>query len=373
VPSSPVPDPSGFSDEDPARRSGESRARGESGTGEDRRGARREDDAGAQAADDQVDADERADDALHDAYSRAVIGTARRAGPSVVKIDVARRRGRGSPGGGSGSGFAFTPDGHVLTNSHVVAGGSRFRVTTARGRVLAAERVGEDPHTDLAILRIDAGELPALRLADSRRLRVGQLVIAIGHPLGFEATVTAGVVSAVGRTLRTQSGRLIDEIVQTDAALNPGNSGGPLMTATGEVAGVATAIIRPAQGLCFAIGAHTAAHVVTQLLAHGRVRRSVLGVAGQTVPIDRRVARQLGLGEPSGVFVSDVERAGPAASGGVASGDVIVGFGDDVVRGIDDLHRLLTHERAGQRVRLGVVRGGVRPVRVELEVVPREM
>jgi S1-C subfamily serine protease len=325
---------------------------------------------------------------LLDAYSRAVVDAARQAGPSVVKIDVLAKRGGGrrpppggrdgggSPGGGgddepagSGSGFAFTPDGHVLTNSHVVEGATRLRAVTADGRELEAHLVGDDPHTDLAVLKVVDGDLPALRFADSARLAVGQLVIAIGNPLGFETTVTAGVVSALGRSLRTRSGRLIDEVIQTDAALNPGNSGGPIVTSRAEVAGVATAIIRPAQGLCFAIGANTAQHVVGQLLRFGRVRRSWMGVAAQNVPLVRKLARHHGLGADAGVLVVSVEAESPARVAGVKDGDVIVAFGEKPVRGVDDLHRLLSEEQVGIATRMTVLRG---TAKLEVEVVPRE-
>ncbi len=309
---------------------------------------------------------------LLDAYSRAVVDAARIAGPSVVKIDVLARpggAGRGGEAEGSGSGFAFTPDGHVLTNSHVVDGATRLRAVTPDGSELEAHLVGDDPHTDLAVLRLSGGELPALRFADSSRLAVGQLVVAIGNPLGFETTVTAGVVSALGRSLRTRSGRLIDEIIQTDAALNPGNSGGPLVTSRAEVAGVATAIIRPAQGLCFAIGANTAQHVVGQLLRFGRVKRSWMGVAAQSVPLVRKLARHHGLGVEAGVLVVSVEDASPARVAGVRDGDVIVAFGDKPVRGVDDLHRLLSDEQAGVATPMTLLRG---TAKLEVEVVPRE-
>jgi S1-C subfamily serine protease len=330
---------------------------------------------------------------LLDAYSRAVVDAARQAGPSVVRIDVLARGGRGGDGrggrgrggqpgpgagvpegdreeaSGSGSGFAFTPDGHVLTNSHVVEGASRLRAVTADGRELEAHLVGDDAHTDLAVLKLVDGDLPALRFADSARLAVGQLVIAIGNPLGFETTVTAGVVSALGRSLRTRSGRLIDEVIQTDAALNPGNSGGPIVTSRGQVAGVATAIIRPAQGLCFAIGANTAQHVVGQLLRFGRVRRSWVGVAAQNVPLVRKLARHHGLGVDAGVLVVSVEAASPARHAGVRDGDVIVGFGDRAVRGVDELHRLHTEEQVGISTRMTLLRG---TAKLELDVTPTE-
>jgi S1-C subfamily serine protease len=292
-----------------------------------------------------------------DAYSRAVVGAAERVSPSVVKVDVRHRRSwRPEMEGGSGSGFAFTPDGCLVTNQHVVHRASAFRVSTFDGRVRSADLVGEDPHTDLAVLKVFDADLPALGFAGGP-LRVGQLVLAVGHPLGFECTVTAGVVSALGRSLRSRTGRLIDDVIQTDAALNPGNSGGPLVTAGGRVAGVATAIIRPAQNLCFAIGAGTVQHVVGQLLRHGRVRRSWVGVAAQSVPLLRRVTRHHELDAEAGVLVVSVEAGGPAAGAGLADGDVVVALGDKPVRGVDDLHRLLTEELVGVSTTLTVLRG----------------
>jgi S1-C subfamily serine protease len=293
-----------------------------------------------------------------DAYSRAVVAAAERVSPSVVKIEV------GPAGGGTGSGFVFTPDGFVLTNSHVVHGGGPVRVTAADGRRLAAEVVGDDPETDLAVLRVQASDLPVARLGDSQALRVGQLVVAIGNP-----TVTAGVVSALGRSLRAASGRLIDDVIQTDAALNPGSSGGPLVTATGDVVGVNTAVIRPGQGLCFAIGIDTAAFVTTRLLRDGRVRRAYVGVAGQSVAVPRRLARAHGLAAETAVLVAGVEPGSPGARDGIREGDLIVAFGDRPVGGVDDLHRLLTEAAVGRRTPLEVLRNGAR---LTLEISPGE-
>jgi S1-C subfamily serine protease len=312
----------------------------------------------------QLVAHEREDgDSLLDAYSRAVVAAAERVSPSVVKIEVGREN------GGTGSGFVFTPDGFVLTNSHVVHRGGPVHVTAADGRRLAAEVVGDDPETDVAVLRVHASDLPAVLLGDSQALRVGQLVVAIGNPYGFQCTVTAGVVSALGRALRGASGRLIDDVIQTDAALNPGSSGGPLVTAAGEVVGVNTAVIRPAQGLCFAIGINTAAFVTTRLLRDGRVRRAYIGVAGQSVTVPRRLARVHGLAAGAGVLVAGVEPESPAARAGVRDGDLIVAFDSRPVSGVDDLHRSLTEAAVGRVTAVAVLRRGER---LDLQVVPEE-
>ncbi len=313
---------------------------------------------------------------LLDAYSHAIVSAVERVAPAVVSIEVEAPAGARSTGPGdnpravgAGSAFAFTPDGFVLTNSHVVAAGSSLRVALSDGRRAAARLVGDDPDTDLAVVRADATGLPAAALGDSAALKVGQLVIAIGSPYGFQATVTAGVVSALGRSLRAMSGRLIDDVIQTDAALNPGNSGGPLVTSAGEVVGVNTAVIRPAQGIAFAIAANTAAFVASQLIRHGRVHRSLIGVAGQTVTLPPAAAHALGLSRASTALVASVEERGPAARGGVRAGDLIVAFEDHPVAGVDDLHRLLTGDHAGRRCGLTVLRRGER---LDLTVVPTE-
>jgi len=298
-------------------------------------------------------------DPLMDAYSAAVVSAAERVSPSVVRIDI---RGRGS-----GSGFVFTPDGYVLTNSHVVHGAGRIDVTLAGGDAFAARLVGEDPDTDVAVVRVEAPDLVAAPLGDSSRLKVGQLVVAIGNPLGFQCSVTAGVVSALGRSLRATSGRLIDDVIQTDASLNPGNSGGPLVVASGEVVGVNTAMIHSAQGICFAIAINTVAHVVSQLIREGRVRRSVIGLAGQTVPVLRRVVRYHGLEKETAVLVVSVEDGGPAARAGVRAGDFIVGMAGRAVAGVDDLHKLLTDRLTGVPTTVTVVRGAQK---VDLTVTP---
>jgi S1-C subfamily serine protease len=293
---------------------------------------------------------------LLDAYSQAVVGVARRVSPSVVKIEAGRRADRDPEGGGSG--FVLTPDGHVLTNSHVVHGARKLEVTLADGRRMSGHLVGDDPATDLAVVRLyEPTDLVPVTLGDSATLEVGQLVIAIGNPYGFEATVTAGVVSALGRSLRSRSGRLIDDVIQTDAALNPGNSGGPLCDSRGAVIGVNTAVIRMAQGLCFAIGVNTAKFVVSRLLRDGHVRRSWLGVAGQNVPLPRLQQRAHELAVASGVRVMSVERRSPAEAAGLKPGDVIVGYGMSKVATVDDLHRLLTDEQVGASATLRVIRG----------------
>jgi len=301
------------------------------------------------------------DDALLDAYSNAVTTVVDSVSPSVVNIETSRPDAQGKPrGAGSGSGFIISQDGLVLTNSHVVRGATRIEVALQDGRRPDAVLVGEDPDTDLALLRVYAPNLKAVTLGQSRSLRVGQLVVAIGNPYGFQATVTAGIVSAVGRTMRSNSGRLLDEIIQTDAALNPGNSGGPLVNSRGEVIGVNTAVILPAQGLCFAIGIDTAKLVAGWLVRDGRVRRSFLGLGGQNTRIHRRLVRHFQLSHDSGVLVLQVEPGGPAAVAGVREGDVLVEFAGQPIPGIDALHKLLSGERAGQANRLVVLRGAER-------------
>jgi S1-C subfamily serine protease len=301
------------------------------------------------------------DDALLDAYSRAVVAVAERVSPSVVRIEARPR--------GSGSGFVFTPDGFILTNSHVVHGATAVEVGWPDGRRAEARLVGDDPETDLAVIRTDDASGAAVTLGDSARVRVGQLAVAIGNPYGLHCTVTAGVVSALGRSLRARTGRLIDDVLQTDAALNPGNSGGPLCAASGDVIGVNTAVILPAQGLCFAIAVNTARFVAGRLIRDGRIRRARLGVEGQTTPVDAALARRLGLAVRSGVLAVTIEPDSPAARAGLAAGDLIVGFDDQPVPGIDALHKLLTEARVGARVPLAVVRRGEPRV---LAVVPVE-
>jgi S1-C subfamily serine protease len=301
-----------------------------------------------------------------DAYSRAVVGAVDLVGPSVLHIQVENA---GRPAG-AGSGVLFTPDGYALTNSHVIAGGTRIRATAADGRVSAASVVGDDPETDLAVLRLDAPAPAFARLGNSRQLRVGQLVVAIGNPLGFQATVTAGVVSALGRSLRARSGRLIDSVIQTDAALNPGSSGGPLVNATGEVVGINTAIIAGAQGICFSISSNTVEFVAARLIREGRVRRCFIGVAGQNVVLPRRLSRFHGLEQSSAVLVQSTGAGGPARKAGVLDGDIIIAADGVAVADIDDLHRLMTEERVGRSMPLAVLRLGQK---LDLAVTPAEL
>lgn len=301
------------------------------------------------------------EDELLDAYSRAVVGAADRVGPSVVKIDVeipSRAQRRAGGGAGSGSGFVFAPDGLVLTNSHVVSGAQTIRVTLQDGRVLVADLVGDDPDTDLAVVRMTADHLTAAQFGDSSRLRPGQLVIAIGNPFGFQHTVTAGVVSALGRALRARTVRLMENLIQTDAALNPGNSGGPLVTSDGLVVGVNTAVILGGQGIAFAVPINTARVVISSLLKDGRVRRSHLGIAAQDAPLPRALAREVGFAHERAVMVMSVNPASPADRAGLEKGDLILELSEHPVAGVDDLHRLLTDERIGQRIAMRVLRRG---------------
>jgi len=308
-----------------------------------------------------------------DAYSQAVTGAAERVGPAVVSVDVRHRVARrGRPARevpGHGSGFVFTPDGFILTNSHVVHDATRIEAAFADGRRVGAQLVGDDPETDLAVLRVEPGTPAAAELGDSGTLRVGQLVIAIGNPLGFESTVTAGVVSALGRSFRSVTGRLIDDVIQTDAALNPGNSGGPLVDSRGRVIGVNTAVILPAQGICFAVGINTAKVVTGQLIRHGKIRRGRIGVAGQNVPLLRLAQRAHGLDAKTGVLVTGVEPNSPAQRAGLTSGDIIVAFDGKPVAGIDDLHQLLVTERIGAPTTVVVLR---KADKLELAIVPDE-
>jgi S1-C subfamily serine protease len=297
------------------------------------------------------------DGALLDAYSRAITDVVDRVGPAVVRIDVFH--GSTARRAGSGSGVIVAPDGLVLTNSHVVGGAARVELMTTEGRSLTARVVGDDPDTDLALVRVDAPvTLPAATLGDSKKLRRGQLVVAIGNPLGFESTVTAGVVSALGRSLRARTGRLIDDVIQTDAALNPGNSGGPLVSSRGEVIGVNTAIIQGAQGICFAVAANTANFVLGQLVRHGRVRRAYIGISAQQITIPRRMQLAAGVTQRTAAALTASEPGSPANRAGLLSGDMIVSLDGEPVTGADDLIRLLTGERIGKAVQIGVLRLG---------------
>jgi S1-C subfamily serine protease len=312
------------------------------------------------------------DDELLDAYSQAVIGAAEKVNPSVVYLEVfpeQRSRDPRRQRGGSGSGFVFTPDGFILTNSHVVHDAAKIEVTFSDGRSSEAQLIGDDPETDLAVVRVNAANLMPAPFGDSQKIRVGQLAIAIGNPYGFQYSVTAGVVSALSRSLRSRSGRLMDNIIQTDAALNPGNSGGPLVNSRGEVIGVNTAVILPAQGICFAIAINSAKFVAGQLIKEGLVRRSYIGVAGQVVPIHRRLVRYFHLPVETGVFVVSLEPNSPALKAGLQEGDLIVSYDDQPISGIDDLHRLLTDQKVGVKSRLTVIR---RSEKLELEIVPED-
>jgi S1-C subfamily serine protease len=309
------------------------------------------------------------DGQLLDAYSETVSGAATNVAPAVVNIQI-KNPSLGRRGEGSGSGFFIAPDGFILTNSHVVHDAQSIEVTLHDARTFTATLIGEDPDTDLAVIRIDAAQLPFLPFADSKKLRVGQIAIAIGSPYGFQQTVTAGVVSALGRSMRAQSGRLMDDIIQTDAALNPGNSGGPLVNSSGKVIGVNTAVILPAQGLCFAIAANTAQLVAAWLIRDGKIRRSYLGLAGQNTTIHPRLVRHHKLSNSQGVLVTGTEPDGPARQSGLAEGDIIIAFKETPVSSIDDLHRVLIGREIGVRSVLKVIRG---VEMVELDVVPQEL
>jgi S1-C subfamily serine protease len=317
------------------------------------------------------------DDDLLDAYSQAVINAADRVSPSVVNIDVRKTLGskrtnqfrQPEEQRGNGSGFIFTPDGFILTNSHVVRQADKIMVTLPDGRRFEGDRVGEDPDTDLAVVRINGSNFLAAPLGDSQKIRVGQLVIAIGNPYGFQCTVTSGVVSALGRSLRSLSGRLIDNIIQTDAALNPGNSGGPLVTSRGDVIGVNTAMILAAQGICFAIGINTAKFVAGRLIKEGKIRRSYIGLGGQNVPLLRRIVRFHHLSVESGILVVSIEENSPAQRANLSEGDIIIGFDGQPIAGIDDLHKMLTEEKVGVKTMLTIIR---RAEKLNLSIIPEE-
>ena len=312
---------------------------------------------------------------LLDAYSQAVVKASEAISQSVVHINVktARKSGQrrgGRRGQGSGSGFVIAPDGYLITNSHVVNEAKEISVAFSNGDTFRAEKVGDDPATDLALLHVSGEKFPAIALANSAKLKVGQLAIAIGNPYGFEYSVTAGVVSALGRTLRSNTGRLIDNIIQTDAALNPGNSGGPLVNSHGEVIGVNTAIILPAQGICFAIAANTAQYVLSHLMTKGRVRRAYLGISGQQVRISPRLVNVLDLPHKQGVQVVELEMDGPAYNAEVSEGDILIAYNGQTVANIDDLHRLLTEETIGKKGELEVIHRGKRK---KVMIIPGEL
>ena len=312
--------------------------------------------------------------ALLDAYSQAVVHASEMVSPAVVNVNVYRQgsfrqRLRHSETHGTGSGFIFTPDGFILTNSHVIHDAAEIEVTLSDGQSISAQIIGDDPDTDLAVIRIQTSNLVSVQLGDSRTLRVGQLVIAIGNPYGFQCTVTAGVVSALGRSLRSVSGRLIDDVIQTDAALNPGNSGGPLVTSRGEVIGINTAVILPAQGLCFAIPSTIAEFVVARLIRDGKIRRGYIGIACQNISLHRRLVRFHHLSSENGVLIISVEKNSPAKRAGLMKGDIIVNLDDYPIHTTDDLHKVLTDERIMQKTIVSVIR---RTAKFSLEVVPEE-
>lgn len=309
------------------------------------------------------------DAALLDEYSKTIAGVVERVAPAVVNIRVEHRARRGT-GQGGGSGFVIAPDGFILTNSHVVHGARKLDVTLADSRTFNATLIGDDPDTDLAVIRIDAPKVPHLKFGDSAKLRVGQIAVALGSPYGFQQTVTAGIVSALGRSMRAQTGRLLDDVIQTDAALNPGNSGGPLVNSSGEVIGVNTAIILAAQGICFAIASNTAEFVTAWLIKEGRIRRSWIGVAGQNVPIHQRVVRFHRLPTPRGVLVVGVEPNSPGHRAGLREGDVIVAFKGEAIGSIDELHKRLIAKEIGIGSPLTIIR---HTEKLELFVVPEEL
>lgn len=315
------------------------------------------------------------DDVLLDAYSRTVVNVGKSVSDAVVQIKVKkqgqnnRRKGRQNPYG-TGSGFFITESGLIVTNSHVIKGASQIQVSLQDGRHFEAKLIGDDPATDLALVKIDAQNLSCLKFADSDQLQAGQIAIAIGNPYGFQYSLTAGVVSALGRTLRSESGRLIDNVIQTDAALNPGNSGGPLVDSTGRVIGVNTAVILPAQGLCFAVASNLAAYVVGKLIAEGKVRRGYIGIAGQVIRFQNRFAKGQKLDVKSGILIQSIETDAPAYYSSLQLGDVIIGFEGKKVQSIDDLHRYLDADSIGKNVRLEVLRN---QKRISIPMKPAEL
>ena len=310
-----------------------------------------------------------ADASLLDAYSTAVVGVVEAVSPAVVHVQVRGSRG-GRTANGSGSGVIVSPDGLVLTNNHVIEGAADIGLRLSDGRSFKARILGRDPDSDLAVLRGVTNEtLPTARLANSKAVKPGQIAIAIGNPLGFESTVTAGIVSAVGRSLRAQSGRLIGDVIQTDAALNPGNSGGPLVSSAGEVIGINTAMINGAQGICFSVAANTALHVLQQVLRHGRVRRARIGVVAEQIALPRRLANLAGVKQASAVRIREIQPGSPAAIGGLAVGDILLSLHEETVTGVDDVSRLLDHSTIGLRIEVALLRGASRETR---HVVPED-
>jgi S1-C subfamily serine protease len=311
---------------------------------------------------------------LLDAYSKVVTGAVAKVSPAVVHVRVKKKMSRRGPAPpeieGSGSGVIITPDGYIVTNSHVIEGASSVELNLADGTAYGAEVVGQDTATDIALLRVSGPGLPMAYLGDSDKLKVGQLAVAVGNPLGFQSTVTAGVISALGRSLRSRAGRLIENIIQTDAALNPGNSGGPLVDARGYVIGINTAIIQYAQGICFAIPVNTMRWVVTQLIREGKVVRGFLGISGQTVPLPVRVVRYFQLDHSSGVQVVDVAKGSPAYRAGLKEGDIVISLGGEHVTSVDDIHRRLIREAIGKKQGVAVLRNWTE--RVEMSIVPAE-
>jgi S1-C subfamily serine protease len=315
---------------------------------------------------------ESSEDLLMDSYSKAVIRASGIVSPAVVNINVAIKRSsqrQRTERGGSGSGFLFTPDGFILTNSHVVHNAVKIDIILTDGRKFKADLIGDDPDTDLAVIRIDSPGIAPVNFGDSGKIKVGQLVIAIGNPYGFQTTVTAGVISALGRTLRAQSGRLIDNVIQTDAALNPGNSGGPLVNSLGEIIGVNTAAILPAQNICFSTAINTAKFVAGKLIKDGKIKRSYIGIAGQDVPIHRRIVYYYNLNVSKGILITSIEKNSPAFNAGLLPGDIITGFNNYNISGIDDLHKQLTDIQVGVNSTINILRSTNLMIK---EIIPAE-
>jgi S1-C subfamily serine protease len=311
----------------------------------------------------------RSDAALMDAYSNAVVDVVEAVSPAVVHVQVKSTRG-GRSGQGSGSGVIVSPDGLVLTNNHVIDGAQAIMLAQDDGQKFAARLVGRDPDTDIAVLRAETTErLKFARLADSKKLRPGQIAIAIGNPLGFQSTVTAGIISAVGRSLRAENGRLIDDVIQTDAALNPGNSGGPLVNSSGHVIGINTATIMGAQGLCFAVASNTAEYVLTQILSHGRVRRGIMGIVAEHAVLAQSLRHKHGLTQAAAIGIRSVQSPGPAQAAGLTAGDILIALDGSPVAGVDDVARILDARRINQKVTAEVLRGGEK---IEVSIVPEE-